>query len=1664
MKQKLFRFVRINRQGLALITVLGVVTLATVVILALFTVSDAEFKSSRAYSEGNSARQLADMAVNIVTGQVQAGAEGRGVASTGAATRSIWASQPGAIRVYNQAGQFVMGRRLYSSQEMVFSNPSERQFLVSDLPPTAWDSLPDEWVDMNAPVVKPSGSVFFPIIDPFAANPGTDPAIEGFSYQTKLHNAQPLNGVVQAANNTSRLPMPVRWLYVLRDGNVGTMTNSAPGSYTWNAGPNGTATPTVDNPIIGRVAFWTDDECCKININTAGEPGIWMTPTVIHEKDLAYASAPPAIFEYQRYPGHPATVALSSVLYPNPLHLTTRYDGHSDWPAGNPAGWPDAYTNLKNGMYDLAPKLARGGSGDGKNPFSLDDTDLGSVKATESVEDIFRGIVDSKKEHLFTSPDELYYASRVSGGVRSWNNLPKDGAGAPLIVASKLAYQRSFLTATSRASELNMFGYPRVAMWPVPDADLGQNYRTPYDTAIAMASTLGKVENPLSPAIIPQTYYFSRRDADSSNVDMGKGSAGALKRNGDLMNYLNIMMSKQMPGGKSLATKYGDDQKQLLVEIFDYIRCTNLYDSFLDERYVTDVLKGKREIWDDRNPVGPGAKNINTQVSSYSGDARLWNENPRNANTAIPSYFTYTAPRFDTYRRAGDVSNTPHSSFHGNFNGGNPDELVTTGAYPGHGQVKPILWNPRGSGKSYKGFGRFPTISEVSLHFICTADGKPDAGSWDIDGTKSGGKTARIVHPTAIFETEGRKPYRLHSTSTGRNPDAYYYSNYPPFPSKATLDLWKVQAVGTGPGSIGRFPGADSSNWNATLDTDTPLGPDEKRVQVALLFELFVPNAGYTKYTPDFALALKGNDIKGIEIYQTGSTAKSIPPGYKEMFSTTQEMVVKSTPSQWGSRFGETVHGTHNVSPMGGGYSPGALVNGRQVKAIGRMPKDPGYFDQTSTSPHRDMQNYQFVSSFFTVHRTNPIKFKVSKPIAVTIFGSHDYLGSEKPKNAEVVQIVNLKFPQGEQDTPPPSLVVYAREKHHSASGGAFTETTAQQAPRWWTFNAMGCLNRWSGRLTITGGTVNSGNVRENPGPNNNPLNDAGLYGRFRNSGTALEENIPYHNLLYGYAPINGYRGVRESDNDSYDISITGMGEYRHYGSDAVRSIVPKHGDYRLLAAQVEVPAETWVPHRLWTNGSKELFAHSIMGAKSDGEVGTDLGGQTGTQVSAANRLLSDVWYPLSAVPDTPLTLAASKISTSRRDFDQGVGLMRDGPYINKPDDGNLSIGSFWNATSGQWYRTRNAYFLDSFLQMPSKSAFFTPNRMIPSPGVLGSLPTSVSALNGEWRTLLFRPAVSVGSFKHEGRNVRNGNDVADHNVLDLFWMPTIEPWAISDGFSTAGKININYQMLPFTHIIRATAMHAVLKGEIVTAFGKDQGKSGLAIVKAKEGATLAHKQWKTSSKSGVNPYESWTNNEGAVWHRGVDIPRTLGQFDQKFAQEETTQADGGLFRTASEICEMHIVPRMARDYNPAGAADAGLGSLPTDTSKPISKATMDTAMAAFWEQNATTGDNTRERVYANIYQKITTKSNTYRVHFIAQSVKKARSVLPTDWDSTKDSATSEYRGSALFERYLDFNKSQGELGAKKFLDYATGTDPFTQPSLESMYRYRIIEFKQFAP
>ena len=291
----------------------------------------------------------------------------------------------------------------------------------------------------------------------------------------------------------------------------------------------------------------------------------------------------------------------------------------------------------------------------------------------------------------------------------------------------------------------------------------------------------------------------------------------------------------------------------------------------------------------------------------------------------------------------------------------------------------------------------------------------------------------------------------------------------------------------------------------------------------------------------------------------------------------------------------------------------------------------------------------------------------------------------------------------------------------------------------------------------------------------------------------------------------------------------------------------------------------------------------------------------------------------------------------------------------------------------------------------------YSPNRLVPSAGILGSLPTGVLA-NRPWQTLLFRPAALTAS-GHPGA----GNP-PDYLLLDLFNMPVVEPYAISEPLSTAGRVNMNYQILPFTYIQRSTAVQAALHTEWMLAI-----KSSLAADQKRKGGSLV-------------PATTTNNNS----RYPLNLTETLHGFENRFAAND-------IFRSAAEICSIPLVPA---------------GSTWNDVNG-----------GTFWSTNTLTGDNSKERPYARIYPKLTTKSNTYTVHYRVEVLKKKPNSDPATWTEGQDKLISTYRGSTTIERYVKLRDSA-------LPDYASMTSlpPTGASALPNFYMFRIVGELQFNP
>jgi uncharacterized protein (TIGR02600 family) len=319
---------------------------------------------------------------------------------------------------------------------------------------------------------------------------------------------------------------------------------------------------------------------------------------------------------------------------------------------------------------------------------------------------------------------------------------------------------------------------------------------------------------------------------------------------------------------------------------------------------------------------------------------------------------------------------------------------------------------------------------------------------------------------------------------------------------------------------------------------------------------------------------------------------------------------------------------------------------------------------------------------------------------------------------------------------------------------------------------------------------------------------------------------------------------------------------------------------------------------------------------------------------------------------------------------------------------------------------------------------------------MFGSLSTGVFA-NAPWQTLLFRPNPlgSSSAYQHKG-----AQSPPDHLLLDMFTMPVVEPYAISEPLSTSGRVNMNYQILPFTYINRDTAVRAVLKSERILSIPNSAAGGG---TNGASGVGLSYKNSSVKTTDGTNivngtPDYSYPPYMTKDLRFDINMDETMKGFQARFANND-------VFRSPTEICTLDLIPYDTTDtkYQPYVKYDStGVTS------------------AGYWQDHALTGDNSRERPYADVYPRLTTKSNTFTIHMRVQTLQQTKTNLaaqPTIWTEGTDQVTGEYRGSETVERYVDPNDP-------RLIDYAAS--PTTSPTvpLGSLYKFRVVSTKQFAP
>ncbi len=534
-----------RREGIALVLVLSFLVILSALILTFFTSVSTERASAAAYSQGTAAKMLADSALHLAEGQIRDATQG---SDDPADPSSIvaWASQPGMIRTFDTAGRPKKIYKLYTSDQMVV--PATGFISDSRTLPSDWNTGANKelYTDLNAPEVHtyagdgagsagtPREHLVYPIVDPTAEKAETGGIkVKGFS----IKSAPGYQSGTDASAINNPAPMPVKWLYVLQNGEIVAPTAPDPETVLVKGA-------TLENPVTGRIAFWTDDETAKVNINTASEGVYWDVPRVYSVEDFGlysggttinqpgYSITQPAQGEFQRYPGHPATTSLSPI-FGEILKV----------PPGRPRTAADA--SLFSAYYNMIPRVAVGGS-------------LAGTRRAP-------GVLTPDTDRLYASIDELMFSQTLTGGKRVPNTATGGSADPRLITRQVLEQAKFFVTASSSAPETTLYNTPRIAMWPVAR---DETKRMGYDKLAAFCASVGTKPG-------EKEFYFTRQNPRSLTQDFTLSP-----RNQKLYAYLQALTSRNVPGfGGNFQTKYpGLERDQILTYIYDYIRITNSQD------------------------------------------------------------------------------------------------------------------------------------------------------------------------------------------------------------------------------------------------------------------------------------------------------------------------------------------------------------------------------------------------------------------------------------------------------------------------------------------------------------------------------------------------------------------------------------------------------------------------------------------------------------------------------------------------------------------------------------------------------------------------------------------------------------------------------------------------------------------------------------------------------------------------------------------------------------------------------------------------------------------------------------------------------------------------------------------------------------------------------
>lgn len=1472
-----------TRSGAALVLVLAALALVSFFILAILTFTRSEDRGSRAAADLVQVRMLAALPEKLVISQIRR-ATGKPVsgAGRGLANDSTWTSQPGMIRVFGTDANPGSPRarpaefyKLYSSRQLTLPGEQSSQLMDEVNRLQDWMKSPAEFVDLNEPVrvehkrrlgvSRPYGDPYFvfPILDPNAKG-----LVDGFDVLTSAYDdgapapAQAPNGGFNPTTGSQQpvMAMPVTWLYVLKDGSIVAPSRSNGGvSYfdelTSKSGTVHTSEKDDNNNlIVGRIAFWTDDESCKLNVNTASEPAPWEPPHVHTLADENYANSIPAKGEHYRESGHPAYTSLSPVLR-NFNHPSTSTQEPMREPADMANGGAQWWRHI-DAWHSILPKAF---------PDHGGDSALGSKGGTQQPTDELK----AEENRLFPTVDEVVYRKDANASNDRIINSPNNTSLGPDINPEDLSKVRFFLTTHNRAPELNLYNRPKISLWPLFTDQAGLRNQT--DRKFALATTLAG-----------HPYYFQRANEwlntttvgssqTTGNLGLNKGEI-SMARNQDIIAYLRSLTELDVPGFGSKFVDAGqgklspEGRDQLLISMLDLVR------------------------W-GVNPGSPFNQVISPQLTpQYNYLPPAWT--PGTPATAIDGVGANSASplRLDTQTGQTGGETNPHA---------NSDTPHT------------------------KGYGRFPTITEVAVVFIAT-------------------KGVVVALP----------------------------------------------------------PGAPAAPY-AGVTTE---------IQSFVILQPFNPAPGVAPIAPAYSC-----NIYGLNNFKLNGNFI----GFKPSATTSFLRPVANA--------GLPLSGT--AGDWGGDHSAYAGMSSQFLQPAGAI-KPPQVSSQTPEQFFAALSDPVPLTSWGLVEANNT---KVPAGTAGTVF--HFSGGSVQveilDQDKETVQTIEMEFPP--TDIPVPLLPLQNGAAPALSENQIFKARFTVQSP------PTAAPGKYRMALIQPGDVVRSMVLAGSKGTTLGPVTYAGsiagdarmLAGRVHVKAPSLSPGVTSAANEHYLIPHPGYFDAETALQGITKYPFfTDAGRYAQSLRDGAYMAVSNTPATGPWAADLQIGFKSPPP----IPGSPPpaiVLPPPLMTPDTGGSLAVR--GPSGTP----NKLS----YPVTAIPATPLaSKGALNAEGQAGDFDNGPGVIEDGPYINMPDMGTVANQK---ATGTGRYFDRGGLFAEE------DGVSFSPWRQASSAIIFGSLPTGVYGWAGDpvtprpWQTLLFCPnpasrTTPAGTEPQFDRNTGGTRDhfgfltPRDHLWLENFWMPAVEPAGMSDGFSTEGKVNMNYQIMPFLWIKRASAMYGALHGVRVTAIPSTAVSSG------------AYKDPGTASS--------------LEFRYAVDARKTLAAFDDRFYDPSSKTTD--VFRSPSEICEMFLVPKRLDGHTYAGGA---VNPPDPDTVFPNTHDAYKQSLE-WWEGSnksdpndafEATGDNLREAPYAQLYPRLCTRSNVFTVHYRVQLLKKSRSTPRDQWKEGVDNVVAEYRGQSTIERYLD-------PADTSIPDFAAA--PHAAQAVDDFYKYRVLNRRQFSP